>query len=200
MSVLTERDIRGKTIIDVGAVDINGSLRPFCEQFGPAQYLGVDIELGKGVDQICKVEDLVSTFGSNRFDVVITTEMLEHVPDWYTAIHNLKEILKPGGKIIITTRSFGFGYHGNPYDFWRYEIPDMKVLFSDFDIQKLQSDYPEPGVFLSAIKPANYVENNSIQDYKLYSIILDRRESFSYASSKIPLWPKIAEYPLREKV
>lgn len=173
---IAEEDIRGKSVIEVGSLDINGSLRPVVQSFAPSRYIGVDIQAGRGVDQICRVEDLIATFGRDSFDLVICTELLEHVTDWSVVIHNLKEIVKPGGTLLITTRSLGFGYHGYPYDFWRYEISDMKVIFSDFDITSLQSDPVEPGVFMAAKKPADFIENN-VKEHKLHSILLNQRSS-----------------------
>ncbi len=172
-----EDDIRGRSVIEVGALDVNGSLRPVVEFFGPSSYIGVDIAMGRGVDKICKIENLIKEFGCEKFDVVICTEVLEHVKDWREAIHNLKQILKPCGKLLITTRSAGFGYHGYPFDFWRYEISDMKHIFSDFDIDVINNDSAlEPGVFLSARKPQTFMEKN-IKNYELYSIVLNGRSS-----------------------
>ena len=101
-------------------------IEKFCK---PNKYVGVDIENGKFVDFIVPAEKLVEFFGINKFDVVISTEMLEHVRDWRIVINNLKEVLKPGGILYITTVSKGFGYHAYPYDFWRYEIEDIKKYF-----------------------------------------------------------------------
>lgn len=172
---LTIKEVRGKKVIEVGSYDVNGSLRPIVESWGePAEYLGVDIEKGPGVDVICNAEDIVEKFGKESFDVVISTELLEHVRDWGKAISSIKNICKPNGIILITTRSYGFGYHGYPYDFWRYELEDMEHIFSDCEILALQSDYRDPGVFVKAKKPAKFVEKD-LTGYKLYSVVVNKR-------------------------
>jgi SAM-dependent methyltransferase len=171
---LSEREIKGKRVIEVGSCDFNGSLRAIIEQWGPAEYIGVDIREGPGVDIICDAESLVERFGKDSFDVVISTELLEHVMNWKRVISNIKNICKPNGIILITTRSFGFGYHGYPYDFWRYEVEDMKNIFSDCIIEKLEIDKLEPGVFMKARKPSNFNEKD-LSNYELYSIIVNKR-------------------------
>lgn len=171
---LTEADLRDKRVIEVGARNVNGSLRRYVEQFGPSQYMGVDIEAGRGVDEVCNAEDLVQRFGRESFDVVICTEVLEHVRNWRTVFSNLKQLLAPDGVLLITTRSFGFGYHAFPYDFWRYEIDDMRNIFSDLAIEDVSSDPGKPGVFMTARRPQQFSEND-LSGYELYSIIKDRR-------------------------
>ncbi len=157
---LKEEDIRGKSVIEVGSRDINGSLRPIVEALGPSSYVGVDIQIGPGVDLICDASDLLARFGSERFDVVIACEVVEHVRDWRKAISNFKHILKPGGVVLITTRSKGFRYHAYPFDFWRFEALDMKVIFSDCVIEELERDPVAPGVFIKARRPIAFSEND----------------------------------------
>jgi len=171
---LTREEVEGKRVIEVGSYDVNGSLRPIIELLKPAEYIGVDIRKGPGVDIICNAENLVERFGKETFDIVISTELLEHIRNWKKAISNIKNVCKPGGIILITTRSYGFPYHPCPYDFWRYELEDMKYIFSDCEILALEKDPQEPGVFIKVRKPNKFIEKD-LSDYELYSIISNKR-------------------------
>lgn len=167
---ISKTDIEGKSVLEVGAYDVNGSFRSIVEAFRPAAYVGVDMQKGPGVDIVCKAEDLIEQFGYDAFDALVSTELLEHARNWRKVVHNMKSVLRPGGTLIVTTRSIGFPYHGYPFDFWRYEIEDMKEIFSDFEILELMSDPQAPGVFMKAKKPLHFQEN-SLEGRKLYSVV-----------------------------
>ena len=166
-------EVKDKKILEVGSYDTNGSLRRLVESYRPAEYIGVDIQKGPGVDFICRAEDILNKFGKESFDLVISTEMLEHVKDWKKAIHNMKVVCKPEGGILITTRSRGCPYHSHPYDFWRFELKDMRYIFSDCVIENLEKD-PLMGVFVKVRRPEAFLEKD-LSDYDLYSILFDKR-------------------------
>lgn len=167
---LSESEIKGKRILDVGSININGSMREYCQTHAPKKYLGIDLTEGSGVDQVLNAEHLVKEFGKNSFDVVISTEMLEHAAQWKPVITNMKQVLKPGGVILITTRSQGFPFHEYPVDAWRFSVEDMQEIFSDFEIDSVIPDPFEPGVFIRARKPAKGWVEKDLSSVKLYSI------------------------------
>lgn len=187
---VSEDEFRGKRILEVGSKYVNGSIRPLIERFlNPKNYIGADIEPGKYVDVVLGAENLVNHFGPGSFDVVITTELLEHVNDWRLIVRNIKDVLKPAGNLYLTTRSMGMPFHAYPYDFWRFEVDDMKNIFSDFDIISLRKDHGAPGVFLKCRKPPEWKSTN-LEGISLYSMILGRRTTDV---------PRVIDMPLTRK-
>jgi len=174
-SAVSKADVEGRDVLEVGAFDVNGTPRPYLESLGPKRYLGVDITEGPGVDEVCDAEDLVATYGEASFDVVVTTEMLEHVRDWKTVVDNIKRVTRPGGLIVVTTRSRGFALHGFPHDHWRYEPQDMQVIFADCEIERIERDIT-PGIFVSARRPkTDSWQPLDLSGYALWSIHSDNR-------------------------
>ena len=162
--------------MEVGSRNVNGSIRPFIMKYAPNNYVGIDYVSGDGVDLITDARLLVEKFGENIFDIVISTEMLEHAEDWRSVINGMKRVLKPNGLLIITTRSPGFGYHAYPYDYWRYTLEDFNEIFSDLEILVLErDDKTNPGVLMKARKPLTFSPKN-LDNVFLYSVINCRRE------------------------
>jgi SAM-dependent methyltransferase len=206
MSHLHAEDVQDRTVLEVGARNVNGTLRSYVQALRPASYLGVDLRSGPGVDAICPAEELVQHYGSNTFDLVLSTEMLEHVRDWRRVVNNLKRVLKPGGVLLLTTRSKGYALHGYPNDFWRYEIPDIRFLFAEFSTLALMADPSEPGVFFKGRKPVRELSEPDLTSYALYSIIARRRTAqlsrlellaFRIAVSAGRLLPESVKHRLR---
>ncbi|MGI0149750.1 MAG: class I SAM-dependent methyltransferase [Thermoplasmata archaeon] len=152
-SEIRREDIEDRDVLEIGSQDVNGSPRTVVEPFRPARYIGVDFVPGKSVDLVLDVKDLLHHFGTEKFDVVISTEMLEHAHDWKTAVRIMKRVLRPFGLLLITTRGPGFPYHGYPHDYWRFTVDDFRGIFSDMETVVLKPDVPGfPGVLFKARK------------------------------------------------
>lgn len=152
-SAIQPSEISGKEILEVGSQNVNGSPREVLAPMGPKEYTGIDFQKGRDVDLVLQVDHLTAYFGPDRFDVVVSTEMLEHAQDWRQAVRQMKDVLAPGGLLVVTTRSPGFPYHGYPHDYWRFRQDDFRAIFADMRIERLEEDHPlMPGVLLKARK------------------------------------------------
>lgn len=149
-------DTTGKRVLEVGSLNVNGSIRATIESQEPALYWGVDIEPGPGVDEVISVHDLIKRFGAEKFDLVISTEMLEHVEDWRDALRNLKAVVKVGGTLILTTRRPGFPRHCHPHDHWRFTPRLLRRALDDWVSVKADA-VPGQGVAVRAVKPIQHV-------------------------------------------
>jgi SAM-dependent methyltransferase len=157
-----------KDILEVGSRNVNGSLRDFITQFSPNSYFGIDMEQGQGVDYVLSIHNLTRKFGQEKVDLLICTEVMEHVQDWQEAILEMKLFVKIGGSILLTTRSKGFKRHEYPADYWRYSLDDMKRIFADFEIEMIAEDGQAPGVFIFAKRL--FKEVSVDPEIKLYSM------------------------------
>lgn len=98
---------RNVKVLDLGSLDINGNNRYL---FDGGTYLGVDLGEGANVDVVCKAHDL--KFADGSFDVVISTEMLEHDPNMKESLGNAFRMLKSGGLMVLTMGGVGRREHG----------------------------------------------------------------------------------------
>lgn len=123
---------KGTNVLEGGSLDLNGSVR---KHFKNCHYVGVDLAPGKGVDVVCPIHQ----FSTNRvFDVVITTEMLEHDKYWKQSLENMFKMLKPEGLMIVTCAGPERPEHGtartspadSPYTNDYYRNLDHKDFFS----------------------------------------------------------------------
>jgi SAM-dependent methyltransferase len=97
----------GARVLEVGSLDINGSVRRF---FEGGSYLGLDVAEGAGVDVVCQGQDYAAPDGS--FDCVISCEVMEHNPHWRATFANMARLCRPGGLVVMTCASRGRPEHG----------------------------------------------------------------------------------------
>lgn len=106
-------------IIELGAADLNGSLRPHMPP--DAFYLALDIAASPGVDLVVAPgKPLPLTDGVA--DIVISTSQFEHDDFFWVTYLECLRLLKPSGVFYLYAPSNGW-YHRYPNDNWRF-YPD----------------------------------------------------------------------------
>lgn len=164
---LPEGSIKGKHVVEVGSLDVNGSSRPWVTQQLPASYLGTDMQEGPGVDVVCTGEELVGRIGTETADLLICTEVLEHVEEWFSFTEAIWSLIKPGGILLLTTRAPGFPLHNYPADWWRFTVRDMLAIFSEQELLTVTADpTTDPGVGIIVRKV-----DSALTRVKAYSMV-----------------------------
>ena len=140
----------GSRVLDVGAGTC--PYRPF---FTHCDYKTHDFEKYKGIKknntteygQIDYKSDITNIpVPDESFDVIICTEVLEHVPEPIEALREMARILKHGGDIFVTA-PLGSGLHQLPYHYYGGLSPQWyKHFFPKFGLQ-LKEISPNGGFF-----------------------------------------------------
>jgi SAM-dependent methyltransferase len=134
-------------VLEVGSLNVNGSVRNLFA--GP--YIGVDFREGPGVDEVMNAHRL--RFAAGHFDLVVSTEMLEHDDAFWISMKEMGRVLRKGGHLLVTTRGNGFKPHGHPDDFFRFMPSARETLLrlAHCDVVELGMD-PKNGIFAHGIK------------------------------------------------
>ena len=113
-------DIR---VLDIGALDVNGSARGLFPN--ATQYLGIDLEEGPGVNVPLDAHDLSGL--PVGFDLILCLEMMEHdSAPWLTAAQ-IAAVGKPGALVLVSARGNGFPLHNEP-DCFRFMEAGMRAV------------------------------------------------------------------------
>lgn len=152
-------DLEGKRVLEIGSLDINNtaqnmSIRDLC---GAAkEYHGIDIRKGLGVDQVAQAADYD---GKGKYDLVITTEVLEHAADPESVIACAERALRPGGQLILTAAAPErppHGWHGGLLggdDTYQAIAPSLlRAWLADWEHVKVRHNETAGDVYAVAVK------------------------------------------------
>ena len=87
-------ELDGAAVLEIGSLDINGSVRPLFA--GVGHYHGVDIVGGPGVDEVA---DAATWTPHRSYDVVACAEVLEHTDSWPSILDVMWSAVAPGGRL-----------------------------------------------------------------------------------------------------
>jgi SAM-dependent methyltransferase len=60
----------------------------------------------KGFTRVCNADIRVLPFADDTFDLVLATDVIEHIQDDASALNEIARVLKPGGLALITVPAF----------------------------------------------------------------------------------------------
>jgi len=113
--------LRGK-ILDLGC-----GILPYYSLYRDhfAQTVACDYDIRGPIDVQLDASNL--PFSNASFDVILMSEVIEHVPNAEKALAEINRVLKPGGLLLITW----------PFNYMMHEIPHDYVRYTEFGMERL---------------------------------------------------------------
>lgn len=166
----------GALVIDVGA-----GTGPYRSLFAHCQYRAHDFGQEPGTIGRYTELDYQSDINSipvpdASFDVVLCTEVLEHVPEPIRAVQELGRVLRPGGRLLLTA-PLGSLLHQEPYHFYGGCTPHWYWRF-----------LPAAGLEVESIESNRGFFSMFAQEGQRFSSLIDPR----YFPHHFVLWPAVA--------
>jgi len=130
----------GQLVLDAGS-----GRAPYRDLFAHARYETADFLAVKGKtyteqDYVCDLADI--PVEDARFDHVLLTQVLEHLPEPATVLGELHRVLRPGGTLWLTAPLF-YAEHERPYDFFRYTQFGLRHLLERAGFMVEEVDWME---------------------------------------------------------
>lgn len=125
----------GALVLDAGAGDCRYQTMFSRARYESADFCQVDKAYGE-ITYVCDLADIPAE--SSRYDLVLLTQVLEHIEDPQAVLAEMYRILKPSGQLWMSAPLF-FAEHEVPYDFYRYTQYGLRYLLetTGFAIKRL---------------------------------------------------------------
>ncbi len=103
-----------------------------------SRYIAIDKYLPANPDNFKSTEFIqmevpwLKGLENNFFDVVICFQLIEHIKDDKTLLKEIYRVLKPGGKLLLTTPNKSMSLTRNPYHMREYTTEEFRNLISQY--------------------------------------------------------------------
>lgn len=138
-----QKSMNGRS--DIRVLDVGCGIKPYRRYFENSQlYIGVD-KNPNGADIVGVAEAL--PVRSTYFDIVLCTQVLEHVEQPHKALKEIKRVLRNNGLLILSTHGFWIEEHEFT-DYWRWTFQGLTKLLNECGFKIIKHASMDPIVSL----------------------------------------------------
>lgn len=168
----------GARVLDAGA-----GLHPYMQFFSHCRYESCDFQqcdefysnitdarrqqIARRHTYVCPIDKI--PVAAATYDVILCTQVLEHVPYPANAIAEFERILKPSGRLFLTVPQ-GYGIHGEPFNFFYFTKYGLALLLSDGGFEDITT-VERGGYFYYLYDRLAYAIPRVVMGYKRWRLI-----------------------------
>lgn len=128
------REVPAPRLLDLGCGDMpyRPLLEPMCRD-----YAGADLP-GNAMAGYAMLGGRVAGAADGSFEIVLSTQVLEHVADVRGYLAEARRLLAPGGRLVLTTHGT-WVYHADPHDYWRWTSEGLRatLVAAGFEVRQM---------------------------------------------------------------
>lgn len=161
-------------ILEIGSREVTG-LSSGRKLFSNAEYVGFDYYPGLNVDVVGDAHKLSQYFGEERFDIIYSSAVFEHLAMPWVVATEISKILKVGGLVFVETH-MSFSSHERPWHFFQFSDMALRVLFSPaLGFECIEAGVSNPMVGRFSIHADKYLRLKPIGGLYCHSEFLGRK-------------------------
>ncbi len=172
-------------------LDLGCGVKPFKKIYSQYSKTSVGIDVPSSPHSKTEVDVIYDgkniPFEDNRFDYVLCTEVMEHVPEPAAFLREIHRVMKPDGILIMTT-PFLVPLHEEPYDYYRYTKHGIRHLLthSGFSLEHIESFSGYAGVLIAFLVQPQLKVWNKISKWFRLKMIYSAYNPFIFLGVVIP--------------
>ena len=184
-------------ILEIGSRNVTGNnLRKY---FNKAEYIGFDFHEGENVDVVGDAHYLSSYFENEKFDLIFSSSVFEHIMMPWIVAEEISKILKLGGNVFIET-TFSFRSHERPWNFFQFSDLGLRILFNEYlGYEHLESGMSNPMMGFYNFRSKSSLRFLPITELYAHSGILCKKiknvSDFTWEGKSLENLSKMSIYP-----
>lgn len=164
----------GLRILEIGSREVTGA-SVARQRFAAATYVGFDFYAGPNVDVVGDAHRLSSYFDDQKFDLIYSSAVFEHLAMPWVVATEIAKLLNVGGLVFVETH-FSYSSHERPWHFFQFSDMGLKALFSEaLGFECLDAGMSNPIVGRFSSTAIAQLRNKPVGDLYCHSEFLGRK-------------------------
>lgn len=190
----------GMRILEIGSREVSGKSSAR-QRFAKAEYIGFDYYAGPNVDIVGDAHQLSSYFAGQKFDLIYSSAVFEHLAMPWIVSSEILKLLKVGGVVFVETH-FSFSSHERPWHFFQFSDLALRLLFPPAaGIECIEAGMSNPIIGRFASGADAYLRHGRVPQLYCHSEFLGRKVAdkpdFDWRSVRLDELVGSTHYPAR---